>query len=239
LKDGFITNVSHELRTPLTAIKAYLELLQMTQQGNLDKKQLEFVHSIERSANKLLHHINQIIDISEVQSGTLTLHKKVINLSELVEEGTESWRERLAEKGLSLQVNLPQEQLWVTADPTRLSWAIDNLMDNACKYTLTGEVDVTLQQRQDEAHLDITDTGVGIDVADQPYLFTRFFRAVINQSMFDVAGVGLGLYLTRSLIEGHGGRVWFKSKPGTGSTFSLAIPVLSQMERDENGFVLA
>ena len=239
LKDGFITNVSHELRTPLTAIKGYIELLLMTHQGNLAEKQLNYVHSINRSANKLLHHINQIIDISEIQSGTLKLHKEAISFSELVEEGVESWRKRMVEKGLSLQLDLSPTQIWVEGDPARLSWAIDNLMDNAYRYTLTGGVQVVLRQLNGEAQLDITDTGVGIDVVDQPYLFTRFFRAVINQSLFDVAGVGLGLYLTRSLIEGHAGRVWFKSRVGVGSTFSLAVPVLTQGTPDEDNFISA
>jgi signal transduction histidine kinase len=100
-------------------------------------------------------------------------------------------------------------------------------LSNAYHYTLTGgRVEIKLGQQNDEVRLDVADTGVGVAVVDQPFLFDRFFRANNNEATFNVAGVGLGLFITRSIIEMHGGRVWAASKLGAGSTFSLTLPVL-------------
>ena len=225
LKDSFITNISHELRTPLTSIKGYSELLTLTANGNLSQKQAKFLQTINTSANTLLYHINQMIDISEIQASTLRLNKQETCFSALFDKVTANWRERMEAKGLSLEVRLPEQDLYIYGDLNRLSWALDNLLSNAYHYTLAGgRVEVRAFQEGHEARVDVIDTGVGIDVADQPYLFTRFFRAP-HPAMYDVAGVGLGLFITRSLIEQHGGRVWFSSKLNAGSAFCLALPL--------------
>ena len=234
LKDSFITSISHELRTPLTAIKGYSDLLLKTANGNLDETQLTFAQTINRNVDQLMHHIGEIIDISEIQAGTLRLAEEEVCFTRLVEKVAESWRERLEAKGLSLDVRLGKQEGWVTGDPKRLAWAVENLLSNAHNYTLAGgKVKVRVSQVNGEVCLDVTDTGIGIAVADQPYLFTRFFRAT-HEETYDVGGVGLGLFITRSIIELHGGRVWARSKLGLGSTFSLALPVLEQREGDED-----
>jgi signal transduction histidine kinase len=146
----------------------------------------------------------------------------------LVKEVAERWREQLATKDISLQIMLPEEDLSVHGDAKRLSWALDNLLSNAYNYTLAGgSVGVRVFSSENEVRLHLIDTGVGVAVADQPYLFTRFFRAS-NQLTFNVAGVGLGLFITRSIIEAHGGRVWAESKLHEGSIFSLALPLLNE-----------
>jgi signal transduction histidine kinase len=114
----------------------------------------------------------------------------------------------------------------VQGDRKRLTWAIENLLSNACKYTPQGEINVVLQEIAGQLQLDIHDTGVGIAAADQPYLFSRFFRANENhEATFNVDGVGLGLFITRSLIELHQGQVLFTSRQGEGSTFSIILPI--------------
>jgi signal transduction histidine kinase len=146
--------------------------------------------------------------------------------ADLVGEIVEGWRERIEAKGLALRVRLSGGHAWVYADRDRIIWAIDNLLSNAYNYTLAGgRVEVRLSQKNDEARLDVTDTGIGIAAVDQPYLFNRFFRAN-NELTFEVRGVGLGLYITRSIVESHGGRVWAESELGVGSTFSLALPLM-------------
>jgi signal transduction histidine kinase len=165
-----------------------------------------------------------MIDISEIQAGTLKLDKQELNFSELVKKVSETWRERIEAKGLSFQVILPDTDLIVFGDSNRLSWALDNLLSNAYNYTLTGGVEVRLFGEPGRARLDVTDTGVGVDVADQPFLFARFFRAG-HQATYQVGGVGLGLFICRALLELHGGQVWTKSQLDVGSTFSLALPL--------------
>jgi len=227
LKDEFITNISHELRTPLTAIKGYTDLLILTADGSLDERRMEFIHTIGDNTNQLLHHINTLIDISQIQVGNLGLEKDRLRFSELVGEVVEKWREPLETKGLALRVRLSGGSLWVQGDRDRLIWAIDNFLSNAYNYTLPGgRVEVRVFEEDDQARVDVADTGVGVAAADQPYLFTRFFRAH-NELTFSVRGVGLGLFITRSIIELHGGRVWAGSELGVGSTFSIALPLIS------------
>jgi signal transduction histidine kinase len=227
LKDQFITNISHELRTPLTAIKGYSDLLLMTADDGLDRRRMEFVRTIGDNANQLLRHINELIDISQIQGRSLGLERERLNFSRLVEELAEKWREPMAEKELGLRVRLSGGSLWVEGDHSRLTWALDNLLSNANHYTLPGgRVEVRVFSEDNQARVDVVDTGVGVAESDQPYLFTRFFRAR-NEDTFGVRGVGLGLYITRSLVELHGGRVWAASEPGVGSTFSIAIPLIA------------
>ena len=225
LKDGFITNISHELRTPLTAIQGNSELLQITAGDQLSDRQARYIDRIVTNTEKLAHHINEIIEISQIQGGSLRLNKDKLNLSVLVLQIAEKWRKSFEEKDLTLQLHLPESELWVNGDQQRLVWAIDNLLSNAERYTLQGGTIVRLYHDNDEARLDVTDTGVGIAVSDQPYLFTRFFRATPHQEMYEVSGVGLGLFITRSLAELHGGRAWAESEINVGSTFSLSIPL--------------
>lgn len=226
LKDEFITNISHELRTPLTAIKGYSDLLLMTADGNLDERRLEFVHTISDNTNQLLRHINTLIDISQIQAGNLGLEKDRLRFSEMVGEVVEKWRELLETKGIALRVRFSGGGLWVKGDRQRLIWAIDNLLSNAYNYTLPGgRVEVRVFGEDRLARVDVADTGVGVAAADQPYLFTRFFRAH-NELTFSVRGVGLGLFITRSIVELHGGQVWADSELGVGSTFSITLPLV-------------
>jgi len=230
LKDEFITSISHELRTPLTAIKGYSDLLMMTADGSLDERRMEFVRTISDNTNQLLRHINELIDLSQIQAGTLGLEKERLRFSELVGEVVEKWREPMATKGLKLRTRLSGGALWVNGDRNRLIWALDNLMSNAYNYTLAGgRVEVRVFREKKEARVDVADTGVGVAAADQPYLFRRFFRAH-NELTFSVRGVGLGLFITRSIIELHGGRVWAESDLGVGSTFSIALPLMTEGE---------
>lgn len=225
LKDDFITSVSHELRTPLTAIRGYIDLLRITASNRLDTKQTGYLEAISDNTVELLHHINEIIDIAEIQAGKLRLKKEETNLGRIVEAVLDRWRSALAEKRLALSLELPPQPLWVDGDPLRLHWAINNLLNNAHKYTPTGgRIEVRLFPTEGEARLEISDTGVGINVADQPYLFTRFFRAT-HPSMYQEAGVGLGLYISRTLVELHNGHIWATSEPEVGSTFTLALPL--------------
>ncbi len=226
LKDGFITNISHELLTPLTSIKGYSDLLVNTADGNISKTHFTFVQTISKSTNQLIRHIKKLIDINQIQAGALGLKQEQLCFAQLVAEIAESWRPQTEAKGLSLRVRLSAGDARVYGDRNRLTWAIDNLLSNACNYTLTkGRVEVRLSTENGQVRLEVADTGVGVAAADQPYLFSRFFRAH-NELTFDVRGVGLGLFITRAIIELHSGRVWAESELGVGSTFSLALPLM-------------
>ncbi len=230
LKDGFLASVSHELRTPLTVIKGYNELLLMTGAQEFNDTQRQFLEIIKENTEALISHINKLIDISGMQQlQPIRLNRKMVSLSMLVTDATATWRDKMAAKQLALNADI-EESLWVEGDIARLSWAIDNLFSNAYCYTHPGgKVTVRLQQQNGEVCLDIQDTGIGVSSVDQPFLFTRFFRAQTELS-YKVAGLGLGLFITRSIIEEHDGRVWAESQLGTGSTFSLALPAAEKSE---------
>ncbi|RME49775.1 MAG: HAMP domain-containing protein, partial [Caldilineae bacterium] len=138
LQDGFITSVSHELRTPLTAVKGYSDLLLQLARTGLNESHIPFIESISTNAGHLVHHINKLIDISELQAGTLVIDEDELDFAELVAGVAESWREKIEERGLKLKVSLPEEPVMVRGDTARLRWAVDNLLSNAYNYTPSG-----------------------------------------------------------------------------------------------------
>lgn len=225
LKDAFITSISHELRTPLTVIKVYTDLLQRSVNGHFDNRLMGFLDKISKNSLHLEQHINQLINISEIQAGTFHIEKQQIDFVALTKEITQIWEERITGKGLTFAVNLPEMPVWIDADPNQLSWAIEVVLSNAHNYTQEGGIEVNLSVKGTDAHLAVIDSGIGIATADQPHLFNRFFRAS-NVLNFNVRGVGLGLYIARSIVELLNGRIWLESESGVGSTFTIALPLL-------------
>lgn len=233
LKDAFITHVSHELRTPLTAIKGYVDLLLSGGGGALDEEQVGFLETISRHTDHLVAMINELLDFSEMEAGgRLGLRRRPVLLANLVEEVADQLRPQIIEKGLTLYLEIPDELPLVDVDTRRLRWAVINLVRNAWQYTPAGgSVTLRLSERNGQVALDIADTGIGISPEDLQNLFTRFYR-VTNVTKDDVRGLGLGLYVTKAIVEAHGGEIQVVSKEGAGSTFSVVLPAL---HRDEGG----
>jgi signal transduction histidine kinase len=227
LKDDFITSVSHELRTPLTAIKGYNDLLRMTAANKLDQRQMSFIEIVDENVNDLLQLIQEMLDLSQITAGTLGIDQEAVNLSELIATESQKWVEKMAERELKFTVYLPEEPIWVEGDRNRLGRVVNSLIKNAHDYTLPGgTVEVWLKQENGRGQADIKDTGVGIAAEQQRFLFTRFFRAIHAESTFEVSGAGLGLYISKAIIEAHQGQIWMESKINEGSTFSFALPII-------------
>ncbi len=240
LKDDFITSMSHELRTPPTAIKGYVDLLKMTASGQLDERQIGFIEAIDQNVKDLLNIIQQMLDLSQIDAGTLGIDQELQNLTEVVETEAANWAEQMAERGLEFEVNLPDQPFWVRGDWNRLSKVIHHLLSNAHNYTLPGgKVEVSIIQKNILAQVDVKDTGVGVSEADQRFLFTRFFRAIHEESTFDVSGVGLGLYMSKAIVEAHGGKIWLTSELNKGSTFSFALPMVDPDAVDAEAYSYA
>ena len=231
LKDAFITHVSHELRTPLTAIKGYSELLVVTAKDALDEEQLGFLETISRHTDNLVAMINELLDFSEMEAGgKLGLRQRPVLLTALVEEIAEELGPQISKKGLTLHVKTPAELPLVDADTSRLRWAVINIVRNAWQYTpVGGSVTLRLSEHNGKVVLDVTDTGIGISPEDQQHLFSRFYR-VTNVTADDIRGLGLGLYVTRAIVEAHGGKIEVFSKEGVGSTFSVILPALTEQQ---------
>ena len=228
LKDDFITSMSHELRTPLTAIKGYNQLLKMTAGGQLDERQTGFIDTVDSNVEDLLEIIQQMLDLTQIDAGTLGIDQEPVDLTALIKEEVANWLEEMEEREMNFNTNLPGGSVWVEGDQGRLGRVMHNLIKNAHDYTLPGgNIEINVTQENGRVQVDIKDTGVGISKDDQRYLFTRFFRAIHNEHTFEVSGAGLGLYTSKAIIEAHNGKIWMESELDKGSTFSFALSTVN------------
>ena len=224
-QNAFITNISHELRTPLTSVKGYISLLLANSKDDLSDQNRQFAEVIENNTDTLVKHVNRLMEIAEIQTGTLKLKKEHISLKKVVEETVQTWEAKMGAKGISLTLESINEELWVLGDSTRLSWAISNMLQNAYDYTYEdGSVHIRVFGKDDQACVSIADSGVGINATDQPFIFERFYR-IDNELTYNTPGMGLGLFIVRFIIENHMGNVSVESQPGVGSTFHISLPL--------------
>lgn len=231
LKDDFITSMSHELRTPLTAIKGYNELLRMTAGHKLDVRQLSFIETVDKNVGDLLQLIQEMLDLSQINAGTLGIDQEPVNLAQLITTESEKWTEKMEDRELTFSVHMPDEPVWVEGDWSRLTRVVHNLIRNAHDYTLPGgQIEVRLKRENGRGQAEFKDTGVGIAPEQQRFLFTRFFRAIHAESTFEVSGAGLGLYISKAIIEAHQGEIWLESKLNQGSIFTFALPIVETVD---------
>ena len=225
MKDEFIALVSHELRTPLTSIRGYLELLQDDLEGGTatPEQQRDFLQVIDRNSDRLQRLVEDLLLTAQVEVGTLQLARDTIDLGRLVADCVEASAPLAATREIELGCSVDGAPA-VTGDLRRLGQVVDNLLSNALKFTPAGgTVHVTAAQRDWTAIVEVADTGMGIPVEEQQALFGRFFRTERAQSEA-IAGVGLGLSITKSIVEAHGGRITFTSAVGAGTTFVVELP---------------
>jgi PAS domain S-box-containing protein len=224
MKNDLVSIVSHELRTPLTSIKGYLDLVLMGASGFVNKQQESFLQIAKRNADRLHELVSQLLDISRIESGRLDLDVQVVSVPEVVNQVASSLRKEFSDRNLILTLDMPANLPEVFADPTRLAQILTNLLSNAYKYTAVGGATIRAQVIGNALQIDVLDTGVGISAADQEKIFTRYFRAedtIVRQQ----PGSGLGLNITKSLVEVHGGEIWVESEPRKGTTFSFTLPL--------------
>lgn len=222
LKSEFVSMVSHELRTPLTSIQGYAELLLEDEQ--VAEEQRESLTLVKKNAERLLGLINDLLDLSRIEAGKLDLHRTSLDLARLIPEVAGSLRPLIEAKRQRISLDLSDALPTVWADADRVTQILTNLISNAHKYTLA-EGSITVAARRDDGfvRVDVIDTGIGLSPEDQARLFTKYFRAH-DRSPQAGAGTGLGLVITRLLVELHGGRITVSSAPGKGSTFSFSLP---------------
>ena len=220
VRDEFVASVSHELRSPLTSIRGYSELLQDEQ---LTEEQQRFLAVIEANSDRLLHLVEDLLLMTQIQSGGMDLQLRPIALDEVVDRATEAARPAAADRKIDVEVAV-EPNMTTQGDPRRLGQALDNLVSNAIKYTpVGGHVAITMSHTPDSATIAVSDTGIGIPKEDADRMFDRFFRAS-NAVKSSVAGTGLGLAITRGIVEAHGGTISFDSVESVGSTFSVTLP---------------
>jgi PAS domain S-box-containing protein len=223
MKSDFVSFVTHQLRTPLTGIRWMLDLA--AQQAELPTDAASFIQDAGASAERLIGLVNNLLDVSRLERGKITIDVKGVELGALTQSVLEDLAVLVAEKGHRLAVEGKAGAPTVVADPQLLRQVILNLVSNAIKYTPSGgDVRIRMGRAGEEARWEVQDSGIGIPAVARPRLFEKFYRAS-NVSTVETEGTGLGLYLVRLILEQHGGRVWCDSEEGRGSTFGFALPL--------------
>jgi len=224
MKDEFVALVSHELRTPLTSILGYLELVLDGEVGEVPDVQARFLGIIERNAQRLLRLVGDLLFVAQIEAGKLVLEHEPCDLRELASDCIEAARPRATEKEieLTLEVETPAE---LQGDRTRIAQLLDNLVSNAIKFTPEGgRVGVRLTRCEGRVLVDVSDTGIGIAPEEQEHLFERFFRTS-ETKRHAIQGTGLGLTITKAIVEAHGGSIEVESEPGIGTTVIVGLPL--------------
>ncbi len=225
LKSEFLANMSHELRTPLNAIIGFSEVLEARMFGELNDKQDEYVQDIVASGKHLLLLINDILDLSKVEAGRMELELGPLAVDEMLEHSLAMSRERAGRQGIALGLEVDANIGVIEADERRVKQVVFNLLTNAVKFTPEGgRVDTSARLVDGELEVAVRDTGTGIAPADQARIFEEFEQAGQPNAQTR-EGTGLGLALSRALVELHGGRIWVESELGVGSTFTFRLPV--------------
>jgi signal transduction histidine kinase len=236
-KSEFVGFVAHELKNPMTSIKGYTELLAAGAVGPVNEMQANFLATIKSNVERMSTLVSDLNDNSKIEAGKLRLEFRPVNLAETVDEVIRSTRRQVEEKKQTVRVELPADLPRVWADPTRAGQVLTNLLSNAHKYTPGGgEIVIGAKQASNEwdeegaervVHLWVRDNGIGIGPEDQSKIFQKFFRSEDSKAR-EAPGTGLGLNITRSLVEMQGGRIWFESEFRAGTTFHITIPVAEQ-----------
>lgn len=232
LRSGFVANVSHELRSPLTSIHGFAQgMLDGTIPQSDHGKYLEVIVGETRRLNKL---IRELLDLSQIDSGTFPLNLQAFDLNGLISRVLITFEEKIVSKALEIEVDFRQDKAIVLADPDRIEQVIINLLDNAVKYTGGGgRIKIWTHGAASRILTGISDDGPGIPVEDQPYVWERFYK--VDKSHTGKKGTGLGLSIVKKIIEQHGERITLQSKPGFGTVFvfSLKKPVKNHKNQGE------
>ncbi|MGB9031429.1 MAG: PAS domain S-box protein [Acidobacteriaceae bacterium] len=223
LKSEFLASMSHELRTPLHTIIGFAELLQEGHEGTLNESQKRFVNHIHRDSEHLLELINDVLDLSKIEAGQLTLNREIYPLARSVGEALDAVRPGAAAKGIAIEERGERDSL-IDADPLRVKEMLYNLLSNAVKFTPEGgKVWIETAENAGFVRLTVGDTGIGIPTVEQENIFDKFYQ-VGNTTRGVREGTGLGLSITKELVEMHGGWMEVESTPGQGSRFTFTLP---------------
>lgn len=238
IKSEFVAVASHELRTPLTAIKNAVQLLLMEKVGELNESQKKFLIMAERNINRLINILNDLLNLSRIESGKMVLKLEELNLRSILELIYFSFKAQAEEKSIQLKINLPAELPPVYGDREKVEQILSNLISNSLKFTPpNGEIIISVELLEADdgmVAIAVKDTGIGIPAEHLDKIFEKFYQ-VEGSLQRSHGGTGLGLAITKGLVEAQKGKIFVKSEPGKGSTFTFTLP-LSRGERREVPF---
>ncbi|WP_322806939.1 ATP-binding protein [Thermanaerothrix sp.] len=221
IKSEFVSTVSHDLRSPLTAILGYVELIERA--GPVNELQQEFIRRVQASVQNITHLVDDLVNLGRIEAGFDT-RRETFSLKQVLEHAIENFKKALERKGHRLIMELPEDLPLFLGNPVQIRQMFEHLLDNAIKYTPPGgQITIHGALEQEQIILQFRDTGIGIPVADLPFIFDKFYRA--SNAGTEVAGSGLGLAIVKSIVESHQGRIWVESTLGQGTTFTIVLPV--------------
>lgn len=224
-KDEFISVAAHELRSPVTAVKGYLSMVMEGDGGKIPEKAKEFLQDASLSSERMVRLINNLLDVGRIEEGRIVYEMGDVKLSEVIEGAYKEFTLEAKEKNLEMQLEIKAGKGDIVhVDKDRIYEVISNFLGNAVKFTNQGKITITmLKPNTERIRVEVTDTGPGINAKDQEKLFQKFYRAEKTSA---VGGTGLGLYVSRLLIEKFGGTIGVTSEEGKGSTFWFELPVV-------------
>ena len=225
IKSDFVSTVSHDLRSPLTAILGYIDLLDRA--GPINPQQREFIQRVQASVHNITSLVDDLLNLGKIEAG-FDSRKEVIPLGYILRHSIDNVKNQATEKNQKLLLDLPEDVPPLFCNPVQLRQMLDNLIDNAIKYTPAGgTIQIQVQVQRNQIILRIVDNGIGIPSVDLPYIFDKFYRA--SNIPADMSGTGLGLSIVKSIVESHQGRIWVDSIPGQETVFTVVLPV-TEME---------
>lgn len=224
LKSEFISVASHELRSPLSSMRWLADMLYSGRVGEMTEKQRDLVESIREANAHMADLVNDLLDVSRVEKGEIKRDIKEFSITEVAREVADSLRPMAESRNIRIEVNSDESDYKIKADPNHIKIALQNIIDNAIKYTRGGGlVDLRISAVGRFVKVAVSDGGVGISAADQAHIFEKFFRAD-NALRYETRGTGLGLFIAKSFVEDCGGEIGFQSQEGKGSVFWFTAP---------------
>ena len=227
MKDEFISMASHELRGPLTTVKGYASMLKEAQLQRAPEKTMTEVDLLLAEIDRLSALVDDLLDVTRIQQGRVRFDLQPVSLHGLLSGVVDVLRHEVERKGLTLRYDPPDRELRVSADPQRLQQVFVNIVGNAIKYTEKGEVSIRHEVRGNNVATMVTDTGIGMSPEDREQLFSKFYRIRTTETQ-KISGTGLGLWITKQIIEHLGGKIYTDSMKERGSQFTVLLPLLAE-----------
>ncbi len=225
MKSEFVFLSAHQLRTPLSAIKWILKMVVDGELGPINKEQKDFLSDAYKSNERMIQLITNLLDVAKIEEGKYLYEKSPTDIKELIQITINSFKKTAVAKKIRIKFKVVKKPSKLLLDASKIRVAVNNILDNAIKYSPSGKmVTISLNRDKKNIRVSIKDQGMGISKSQQKKVFTKFFRGA-NVIKKDIRGAGLGLFIAKSIIEAHCGKIWFESKKNKGTTFYFTIPI--------------
>jgi signal transduction histidine kinase len=223
MKSEFISITSHQLKTPLSEINWEIELLLARNIEGMNQKQLEIINNVADSSNRMTRLVSDLLDVTRMDQGKFFLEIECVDIGNSIREVVKNNQFLATNKNIEIKLNFPEELSMVSADKKKIMIVIDNLLSNAIKYmNESGKVEIMAEEKGEQLVVSVKDNGMGIPKYQQEKVFQKFFRSD-NVGRYQTMGTGLGLYISKNIIEQSGGKIWFESEENEGSTFYFSL----------------